>query len=48
MNNAAVDKGSEVEKVAIPAEWAKIKVKKAVDTRDILNLFGMLSNLLIR
>ena len=35
MNNAAVDKGSEVEKVEIPSEWSKIKVKKAVDTRDI-------------
>jgi pyruvate-ferredoxin/flavodoxin oxidoreductase len=35
MNNAAVDKGSNVEKVAIPSEWAKIIVKKTVDTRDI-------------
>jgi pyruvate-ferredoxin/flavodoxin oxidoreductase len=35
MNNAAVDKGSSVEKIEIPAEWAKIKVEKAVDTRDI-------------
>jgi pyruvate-ferredoxin/flavodoxin oxidoreductase len=35
MNYAAVDKGSKVEKVEIPAEWASIKVEKAVDTRDI-------------
>jgi pyruvate-ferredoxin/flavodoxin oxidoreductase len=35
MNYAAVDKGSKVEKVEIPAEWAKIKIEKAVDTRDI-------------
>jgi pyruvate-ferredoxin/flavodoxin oxidoreductase len=35
MNNAAVDKGSAVEKIEIPAEWAKIVDKKAKDTRDI-------------
>src|SRR5450756_2526293 len=35
MNNAAVDKGSAVEKIEIPAEWANIKVKKVTDTRDI-------------
>ena len=35
MNNAAVDKGSAVEKIEIPADWANIKVKKATDTRDI-------------
>jgi pyruvate-ferredoxin/flavodoxin oxidoreductase len=35
MNNAAVDKGSEVMKVEIPAEWAKINVTKVKDTRDI-------------
>jgi len=35
MNYAAVDKGSEVTKVDVPAEWAKIEVKKHIDTRDI-------------
>jgi len=35
MNYAAVDKGSEVHKVEIPAEWANIKVVKEKDTRDI-------------
>ena len=35
MNFAAVDKGSEVEKVEVPAEWASIKVEKEKDTRDI-------------
>ena len=35
MNNAAVDKGAEVEKVNIPAEWASIKVKAEDDTRDV-------------
>jgi pyruvate-ferredoxin/flavodoxin oxidoreductase len=35
MNYAAVDKGSEVEKVEVPADWAKIKVEKIADTRDI-------------
>jgi pyruvate-ferredoxin/flavodoxin oxidoreductase len=35
MNYAAVDKGSQVTKVEIPAEWATIEVKKAEDTRDI-------------
>src|SRR5450759_2348911 len=35
MNNAAVDKGSAVEKIEIPAEWANIKVKKVTDTHDI-------------
>jgi pyruvate-ferredoxin/flavodoxin oxidoreductase len=35
MNNAAVDKGSAVEKIEIPADWAKVTVKKATDTRDI-------------
>ncbi len=35
MNFAAVDKGSKVEKVEIPAEWADIKVEKEKDTRDI-------------
>ena len=35
MNNAAVDKGGDVEKVEIPAEWASMKVESAKDTRDI-------------
>jgi pyruvate-ferredoxin/flavodoxin oxidoreductase len=35
MNYAAVDKGTEVHKVEIPAEWAKIKVEKTADTRNI-------------
>lgn len=35
MNNAAVDRGSEVIKVEVPAEWANIEVKPNVDTRDI-------------
>jgi len=35
MNNDAVDKGSNVEKVEIPADWANIKVKKPVDTRNL-------------
>ncbi len=35
MNYAAVDKGTEVHKVEIPAEWANIKVEKEKDTRDI-------------
>jgi pyruvate-ferredoxin/flavodoxin oxidoreductase len=35
MNYTAVDKGSNVTKVVIPAEWAKIEVKKQKDNRDI-------------
>jgi len=35
MNYAAVDKGSQVEKVEVPAEWADIKVEKKKDTRNI-------------
>jgi pyruvate-ferredoxin/flavodoxin oxidoreductase len=35
MNYAAVDKGTEVVKVDIPAEWAKIKVEKQEDARNI-------------
>ncbi len=35
MNYAAIDKGTQVHKVEIPAEWSDIKVKKAKDTRDI-------------
>ena len=35
MNNAAVDKGSQVHKVEIPSEWAKIRIVKEKDTRNI-------------
>jgi len=35
MNHAAVDKGGEVEKVEVPKEWAKIKLKEEKDTRNI-------------
>lgn len=35
MNYAAVDKGSSVEKIEIPQEWANITVTKPVDTREI-------------
>ena len=35
MNYAAIDKGSQVEKVEVPAEWAAVKVEKHKDTRDI-------------
>jgi pyruvate-ferredoxin/flavodoxin oxidoreductase len=35
MNNAAVDAGTDIIKVEVPAEWATIEVKKNADTRDI-------------
>ena len=35
MNYAAVDKGGEVIKIEIPAEWANIKIEEKADTRDI-------------
>jgi pyruvate-ferredoxin/flavodoxin oxidoreductase len=35
MNYAAVDKGTNVSKVDVPSEWAKIKVEKHQDTRNI-------------
>jgi pyruvate-ferredoxin/flavodoxin oxidoreductase len=35
MNNAAIDKGSDVTKVEIPAEWANIKIEAKKDSRDI-------------
>jgi pyruvate-ferredoxin/flavodoxin oxidoreductase len=35
MNYAAVDKGTQVYKVEIPAEWANIKITKEKDTRNI-------------
>jgi pyruvate-ferredoxin/flavodoxin oxidoreductase len=39
MNNLAVDKGSEVEKVEIPTDWSSLKVEKETDTRDIPDFF---------
>jgi pyruvate-ferredoxin/flavodoxin oxidoreductase len=35
MNNNAVDKGGDVHKVEIPAEWAKITIKKKTDDRNV-------------
>lgn len=35
MNYAAVDRGGEITKVEIPAEWAKMEVKPEADTRNI-------------
>lgn len=35
MNNEAVDKGSGVTKIEVPAEWGTIEIKKQKDTRDI-------------
>ncbi len=35
MNYAAVDKGGNVTKVELPAEWSKIVIKDEVDNRDI-------------
>jgi len=35
MNYKAVDRGGDVTKVEIPAEWAKIVIKAETDTRDI-------------
>ena len=35
MNYLAVDKGSAVEKIEIPSEWANLKVEKTADNRDI-------------
>lgn len=35
MNYEAVSRGSQVEKVEVPAEWADIIIKKAEDKRDI-------------
>jgi len=35
MNYAAIDRGSQVTKVDVPAEWADLKVTKEKDTRDI-------------
>jgi pyruvate-ferredoxin/flavodoxin oxidoreductase len=39
MNFAAVDRGSEVEKVEVPAEWTNIKIKETTDTDDKLPEF---------
>ena len=35
MNYAAVDKGSQVMRIEVPAEWANIKVEKKKDTRNV-------------
>jgi len=35
MNNAAVDRGSDVIKMEVPAEWANIELKAEKDTRNI-------------
>ena len=35
MNFASIDKGADVEEIAIPSEWKNIKVVKKEDTRDI-------------
>lgn len=35
MNNAAVDRGGEVMKVAVPESWAKINIVKETDSRDL-------------
>lgn len=35
MNNLAIDKGGEVVKVDVPAEWANIKIEKKADNRNI-------------
>jgi pyruvate-ferredoxin/flavodoxin oxidoreductase len=35
MNYKAVDKGGDVQKVEIPAEWANTKVEKKTDSRDV-------------
>jgi pyruvate-ferredoxin/flavodoxin oxidoreductase len=35
MNYDAVDKGSDVEKVDVPAEWANIKVSRTPDNRNV-------------
>jgi pyruvate-ferredoxin/flavodoxin oxidoreductase len=35
MNHAAIDRGGDVTKIEIPADWKTVKVEKTVDTRDI-------------
>ncbi|MFP4470781.1 MAG: pyruvate:ferredoxin (flavodoxin) oxidoreductase [Bacteroidales bacterium] len=35
MNNAAVDKGGDVEQVEVPAEWSELSPEQEKDTRDI-------------
>jgi pyruvate-ferredoxin/flavodoxin oxidoreductase len=35
MNLSAITRGSEVEKIEVPAEWAKIEIKAKKDTRNI-------------
>ncbi len=43
MNYAAVDKGGEVEKVEIPAEWASLKPAAEKDTREIPDFVKMVA-----
>ena len=43
MNYAAVEKGGEVEKVDIPAEWADIKLSEEKDNRDIPDFVKMVA-----
>ena len=31
MNNMAIDRGGEVEEIAVPAEWANIEIKPEID-----------------
>ncbi len=49
MNYAAVDRGAEVTKVNVPAEWAKINVKVGKDSRElpdfIRNIFEPMNKL---
>lgn len=35
MNNSAIDKGGEVQKVEVPADWANITVERKADSRNI-------------
>ena len=35
MNNSAIDKGSDVQKVSIPAEWKNILLKPAIESRNV-------------
>jgi pyruvate-ferredoxin/flavodoxin oxidoreductase len=51
MNNLAVEKGGEAEKIEIPAEWAKLQVEKKTDSRKdipdfIKNVVEPINNLM--
>ncbi len=35
MNHAAIDRGGDVTKIEIPADWKNVKVEKHVDTREL-------------